>query len=79
MKTTMNRKRNKHGRTGARKPLPQPSIINITSKDYITGYERGHKDGYAAHVSDDREFLEMLLTKRNAKDMKGLIEKRLHG
>lgn len=75
------RKRNKHGRTGAPKPLPNPSEepVKPDSYDYKQGYKTGIAHGVAKAESNERVFLEELLRKRNAKDIKGLIEKRLDG
>lgn len=73
MKT--DRRKNKHGRTGARRLPPQPSVepVNPESMNYRAGWQ----DGRIAAERDNRSFFETLLTKRNVKDIKGLIEKRL--
>lgn len=82
--------KNKPGRKGVKRRKPSGMFrggpvleskrkedIDTTRPEYVTGYERGWKAGYLTGETEAEEFLEALLTKRNVKDVKGLIEKRL--
>lgn len=78
--------KNKHGRKGVRKRtgphmsrgvLVQRHTVDTTRPEYGAGYERGWKQGFLVAETEAEEFLELLATKRSAKDIKGLIDKRL--
>ena len=83
---------NKHGRKGVSRggkkgpkviyrkgkpPKVEQPQVDATRPEYAIGYERGWKSGYVAAQDEEQAFLKGLLDKRNAKDIKGLIEKRL--
>ena len=80
MTTTSHRRKNKHGRTGARKhthAAPVPAQADPNSAAYQVGYRAGSKAANAARAAEQKDFLRLLASKRNRKDIIGLIEQRL--
>ena len=84
---------NKHGRAGVKRGRPKgrkvvyrkgkpPKVVgelqvDKTRPEYGAGYDHGRKDGIAEARQEERWFLESLQEKRNAKDIKGLVSRRL--
>lgn len=77
MKTTTNRKRNKHGRTGCRRPIPGPSVEMRIAAARQEAYDQAHVEAREKARSEVRDLLLTLLEKRRVKDMHGLIERYL--
>lgn len=85
MSTT--KRKNKHGRTGVKrgrpspgmhhgKPVPTPTY-GPQHPAYAAGHTQGYRAGYGAADAAWRAFVRPLLGKRNAKDIKGLLERKL--
>jgi hypothetical protein len=80
--------KNKHGRTGRKRHAARANRraegqvqFDVSSDAFRqgrdAGYEEGVRDGAALARAEEHTFMRELLTKRNAKDIKGLIDRRL--
>lgn len=81
-RTKRNKKKQRHGRTGVprRAPIVEvPTEADPNSPAYKVGFEKGHTEGFVLAKKSEREFLTDLHAKRNMKDVRGLIERRLGG
>lgn len=81
-RTKRNKKKQRHGRTGVPRRTPVvevPTEADPNSPAFKIGYEAGYVNGRDKEQAQCELFLAELHAKRNMKDVRGLIERRLGG
>lgn len=74
------RRKNRHGRKGVKTAHLVPvdrRTGDMNAEEYKHGWKAGYKAGRQDAITEELEFLQVISEKRNAKDIKGLVEKRM--